>query len=103
MFIVNERKKNKITKVTKLLQKSRDKTNPFSMKPSDNIIITYGRPTLWWPLEWERRPTTKRPGSRPGLAVVARSDWLQGHAMETAKMRRERRRGRAESVEWRDA
>jgi len=46
VFIVNERKKNKITKVTKLLQKSRDKTNPFSMKPSDNIIITYGRPTL---------------------------------------------------------
>ena len=76
---------------------------PYSIKPSDNIIITYGRPTLWWPLEWERRPTTKRPGSRVGLAVVARSDWLQGHAVETAKMRRERRRGRAESVEWRDA
>jgi len=28
---------------------------------------------------------TTRPGSGAGLAVVARADWLQGHATETAK------------------
>jgi len=31
-------------------------------------------------------------GSGAGLAAVAGADWLQGHAMETAKMRRERER-----------
>ena len=62
--------------------------------------------TLWWSLEWDRRPTTTRPGSGAGLAVVARADWLQGHATETAKCgrRREREeRERALSVECRDA
>jgi len=29
---------------------------------------------------------------RGGLVAIARADWLQGHAMETAKMRRVRRR-----------
>ena len=47
---------------------------------------------LRWLLEWERRPTTTRPGSGAGLVAIARADWLQGHAMETAKMRRVRRR-----------
>ena len=42
---------------------------------------------VWWSLEWDRRPTTTRPGSGAGLAVVAQADWLQGHATETAKMR----------------
>ena len=47
--------------------------------------------TLWWSLEWDRRPTTTRPGSGAGLAVVARADWLQAHATETAKNAAERR------------
>jgi len=41
--------------------------------------------TMGWSLEWDRRPMTTRPGSGAGLAVVARADWLQGHATETAK------------------
>jgi len=49
-----------------------------------NILIV-----LWWSLEWERRPTTARPGSGAGLAAVVRADWLQGHATETAKMWRD--------------
>jgi len=50
---------------------------------------------LWWSLEWDQRPTTTRPGSGAGLAVVARADWLQGHATETAKSeeRGDRREG----------
>jgi len=59
--------------------------------------------TLWWSLEWDRRPTTTRPGSGAGLAVVARADWLQGHATETAKMRQREERERALSMECRDA
>jgi len=43
--------------------------------------------------------------SGAGLAVVARADWLQGHATETAKMRQrgEGEGERALSVECRDA
>ena len=42
--------------------------------------------------------------SGAGLAVVARADWLQGHATETAKMRqRGEVRGSALSVECGDA
>jgi len=52
---------------------------------------------LRWSLEWERRPTTTRPGSGAGLVAIARADWLQGHAMETVKIRRVR--GRRESKE----
>jgi len=46
-----------------------------------------------------------RPESGAGLAVVARADWLQGHATETAKMRqREERRDSAHAErEYRDA
>ena len=40
---------------------------------------------VWWSLEWDRRPTTTHLGSGAGLAVVAQADWLQGHAMQTAK------------------
>jgi len=42
--------------------------------------------------------------SGAGLAVVARADWLQGHATETAKMRQRGEEGeRALSVECRNA
>ena len=44
-----------------------------------------------------------RPESGAGFAVVARSDWLQGHATETAKMRQREEREGALSVECRDA
>ena len=53
---------------------------------------------LWWSLEWDRRPTTTRPESGAGLAVVARADWLQGHATETAKMRQREEAARTLSV-----
>ena len=58
---------------------------------------------MWWSLEWDRRPTTTRPGSGAGLAVVARADWLQRHATGTAKMRQGEEREHALSVECRDA
>jgi len=57
---------------------------------------------MWWSLEWQR-PTTTRPESGAGLAVVARADWLQGHATETAKMWQGEKGERALSVECRDA
>ena len=58
---------------------------------------------MWWSLEWEQRPTTTRPESGAGLAVIARADWLQGHTMETAKMWQGEKGERALSVECRDA
>jgi len=58
-------------------------------------------PALWWSLEWEQRPTTTRLGSGAGLAAVAGADWLQGHTMETAKMRREREEERERERERR--
>ena len=51
---------------------------------------------MWCSLEWEQRPTTTRPGSGAGLAVVARADWLQRHAAESAKMRQ----GEWERARW---
>jgi len=58
---------------------------------------------VWWSLEWEQLPATTRLGSGVGLAVVARADWLQGHAMETAKnAERERRAWSVEMYEKRE-
>jgi len=52
------------------------------------------------------RPAPDDDGSGAGLAVVARADWLQGHATETAKICGREKRGegeRALNVECGDA
>ena len=52
----------------------RPKVGVHATTPRNKV---HGR--MWWSLEWDRRPTTTRPGSGAGLAVVAQADWLQGH------------------------
>ena len=66
---------------------SRAKIRRFDTFDDRYAVTKFSESGVWWSLEWDRRPTTTRPGSGAGLAVVARADWLQGHATETAKMR----------------